>query len=41
MEDLGRAKKVVIDKDNTTSLKAGGKSSEIEGRVKQIRQQIE
>src|ERR1700716_261530 len=41
MEDLGRAKKVVIDKDNTTIVEGGGKSSEIEGRVKQIRQQIE
>jgi chaperonin GroEL len=41
IEDLGRAKKVVIDKDNTTIVEGGGKSSEIEGRVKQIRQQIE
>ena len=39
--DLGRAKKVVVDKDNTTIVEGGGKSSEIEGRVKQIRAQIE
>ena len=41
LEDLGRAKKVTIDKDNTTIVEGGGKTSEIEGRVKQIRQQIE
>jgi chaperonin GroEL len=41
IEDLGRAKKVTIDKDNTTIVEGGGKASEIEGRVKQIRQQIE
>jgi chaperonin GroEL len=41
MEDLGRAKKVTIDKDNTTIVEGGGKASEIEGRVKQIRQQID
>ncbi|HUJ40339.1 MAG TPA: chaperonin GroEL [Candidatus Acidoferrales bacterium] len=41
VEDLGRAKKVVIDKDNTTIVEGGGKASEIEGRVKQIRAQIE
>jgi chaperonin GroEL len=39
--DLGRAKKVVVDKDNTTIVEGGGKSAEIEGRVKQIRAQIE
>ena len=39
--DLGRAKKIVVDKDNTTIVEGGGKSSEIEGRVKQIRTQIE
>ena len=39
--DLGRAKKVVVDKDNTTIVEGGGKSSEIEGRVRQIRTQIE
>ncbi len=41
VEDLGRAKKVVIDKDNTTIIEGVGKRSDIEGRVKQIRAQIE
>jgi chaperonin GroEL len=41
IEDLGRAKKVTIDKDNTTIVEGAGKASEIEGRVKQIRTQIE
>jgi chaperonin GroEL len=41
LEDLGRAKKVTIDKDNTTIVEGSGKASEIEGRVKQIRQQID
>jgi len=41
LEDLGRAKKVVIDKDNTTIVEGGGKASAIEGRIKQIRVQIE
>jgi len=41
IEDLGRAKKITIDKDNTTIVEGGGKSSEIEGRVKQIRAQVE
>ncbi len=41
MEDLGRAKKITIDKDNTTLIEGGGKSSEIEGRVRQIRAQVE
>jgi chaperonin GroEL len=41
LEDLGRAKKVVIDKENTTLVEGGGKSKAIEGRVKQIRAQIE
>jgi chaperonin GroEL len=41
MEDLGKAKKVTIDKDNTTIVEGGGASSGIEGRVKQIRTQIE
>jgi chaperonin GroEL len=40
-EDLGRAKKIVVDKDNTTIVEGYGKKSEIEGRVKQIRTQIE
>jgi chaperonin GroEL len=39
--DLGRAKKVTIDKDNTTIVEGAGKASEIEGRIKQIRAQIE
>ncbi len=41
LEDLGRAKKVVVDKDNTTLVEGVGKSSAIEGRIKQIRTQIE
>jgi len=41
LEDLGRAKKVTIDKDNTTIIEGAGKPSEIEGRVKQIRSQVE
>ena len=41
LEDLGRAKKTVIDKENTTLVEGGGKSKTIEGRVKQIRVQIE
>jgi chaperonin GroEL len=41
MKDLGRAKKVVIDKENTTIIEGGGNRKEIEGRVKQIRSQIE
>jgi chaperonin GroEL len=41
LEDLGRAKKVVIDKDNTTIVEGAGKESAIEGRIKQIRLQIE
>ncbi len=41
VEDLGRAKKVTIDKDNTTIVEGEGKSSAIEGRVKQIRTQVE
>jgi len=41
LEDLGRSKKIVIDKDNTTIIEGRGKTSEIEGRVKQIRAQIE
>jgi len=39
--DLGRAKKIVIDKDNTTIVEGGGKSKDIEARVKQIRAQVE
>ncbi len=41
IEDLGRAKNVVVDKENTTIVEGGGKSSEIQGRVNQIRRQIE
>ena len=41
LADLGKAKKIVVDKDNTTIVEGGGKSTEIEGRVKQIRTQIE
>jgi chaperonin GroEL len=41
LEDLGTAKKIVIDKDNTTIVEGGGQSSAIEGRVKQIRTQVE
>jgi len=41
LEDLGRAKKVTIDKDNTTIVAGAGKASEIEGRIKQLRLQIE
>jgi chaperonin GroEL len=41
LADLGRAKKVVSDKDNTTIVEGSGKAKEIEGRIKQIRAQIE
>src|SRR5881409_2009038 len=41
VDDLGKAKKVTIDKDNTTIVEGAGASSAIEGRVKQIRAQIE
>src|SRR5688572_2458550 len=41
LEDLGKAKKVVVDKDNTTIVEGAGKSSTIEGRIKQIRAQID
>src|SRR6187431_2167338 len=41
IEDLGQAKKVTIDKDNTTIVEGAGVSAKIEGRVKQIRRQIE
>jgi chaperonin GroEL len=41
LEDLGRAKKVTIDKDNSTIIEGAGKSADIEGRVKQIRAQVE
>jgi chaperonin GroEL len=41
LEDLGKAKKVVVDKDNTTIIDGAGNTKEIEGRIKQIRAQIE
>src|SRR6202167_5346825 len=41
LDELGRAKSIVIDKENTTIVEGGGKSSEIQGRVNQIRRQIE
>jgi chaperonin GroEL len=41
VEDLGKAKKVVVDKDNTTIIDGAGSPKEIEGRIKQIRAQIE
>jgi len=41
LEDLGKAKKITIDKDNTTIIEGAGKSKDIEGRVKQIRTQVE
>jgi chaperonin GroEL len=41
LDDLGRVKKVIIDKDNTTLVDGAGKTSAIEGRIKQIRVQIE
>jgi chaperonin GroEL len=41
LADLGRAKSVIVDKENTTIVEGAGKSSEIQGRVNQIRRQIE
>ena len=41
LEDLGKAKRITIDKDNTTIVDGAGKATEIEGRVKEIRSQIE
>ncbi len=41
LEDLGKAKKVVVDKDNTTLVEGAGKTAAIEGRIKQIRAQID
>jgi len=41
MADLGQAKKITVDKDNTTLVEGKGKHSEIEGRVKEIRSQID
>jgi chaperonin GroEL len=41
LKDLGRAKRVIVDKDNTTIVEGAGKKSGIEGRIQQIRAQIE
>jgi chaperonin GroEL len=41
IDDLGHAKKIIIDKDNTTIIDGAGKNSEIESRIKQLRAQIE
>src|SRR2546428_519897 len=41
IQDLGQAKKITVDKDNTTIVEGKGKHSEIEGRVKEIRSQID
>src|SRR5206468_13008867 len=41
VEDLGKAKRITIDKDNTTIIEGKGKTNEIEGRVKEIRAQVE
>ncbi len=41
VEDLGKGKKIVVDKDNTTIIDGAGAAKEIEGRIKQIRAQIE
>ena len=41
LKDLGRAKRITIDKDNTTIVEGAGKKADIEARVKQIRTQIE
>ncbi len=41
ISDLGRAKRIVVDKENTTIIEGAGKGSDIQGRVKQIRRQIE
>jgi len=40
LEDLGRAKKVIVDKENTTIIEGAGRKDEIEGRIKQIKEQI-
>jgi chaperonin GroEL len=41
LEDLGKAKKVVVDKDNTTIIEGAGKAAEIQSRIKQLRAQVE
>ncbi|MCY3020502.1 MAG: chaperonin GroEL, partial [Planctomycetota bacterium] len=41
LADLGRAKRVVVDKDNTTIIEGGGKKSEVQGRIAQIKHQLD
>jgi chaperonin GroEL len=41
LEDLGKAKRITVDKDNTTIIDGGGKAKDIEGRIKQLRAQVE
>jgi chaperonin GroEL len=41
LDDLGQAKRIVVDKENTTIIEGAGKSSDIQGRINQIRRQIE
>ena len=41
LEDLGRAKRITVDKDNTTIIDGAGKQKEIEGRIKQLRAQVD
>ncbi len=41
LDDLGKAKRVTVDKDNTTIIDGGGKAKDIEGRIKQLRAQVE
>src|SRR5439155_3266794 len=41
LADLGRAKKITVDKDNTTIVEGAGKPADIQGRVKQLRAQVE
>src|ERR1700740_2957952 len=41
LDDMGKAKRVTVDKENTTIVEGGGKNSDIQGRVNQIRRQIE
>ena len=41
LAELGRAKKIIIDKDNTTIIEGAGKSAEIKGRIEQLRREIE
>ncbi len=41
LTDLGRAKKVIVDKDNTTIIEGAGKSADLKGRIEQIRREIE